>query len=130
MVDYVDPDESGDVPFWRINEHIGKIVVLAPLTEHPEKTDFGEGNVIDCYGGVYDGTAFTPIGNVRIFQEVLQKKLRAALNQGAVVIAKLVRPGVAYDLRPVDAETRSKVGAAWDAVEQEPPEQPTLDDSF
>ena len=51
----------------------------------------------------------------------------------AVIIGKLVRPGVAYDLRPVDEETKAKVGAAWDAVEKENAaveEQPQLGDSF
>lgn len=127
-MEYLDPEESSDFAFWRINEQVGKVVVLTPLSEHPETTDYGNGEVIDCYGAVWDGSEFSPIGNVRIFQEVLRKKLRPALAKEATVIAKLVKPGVAYDLRPVDVETRKKVAAAWDA--QQPPEQPQLDESF
>ena len=128
---YVDPAaDSEDVPFWRINEQVGNIVVLEPLSEHTTETQYGKDtNVIDCFGGVWTGTEFSPIGNVTVFQEVLQKKLRPALTGGATVVAKLVKPGVAYDLRPVDGETRAKVTAAWDTATQEV-EQPKLDDTF
>jgi len=112
---FIDPiDDPNDVNFWRITEHVGEIVVLEPLSEHPQTTRYGEGNVMDCLGPAWvEPGVFNAYGKVTLFQEVLVKKTRPALEASATIIAKLVKPGNAYDLRPVEPAVRARVIEAW-----------------
>ena len=125
MSEFFDPvDDPNDVDFWRITEHVGDIVVLEPLSEHAQTTKYGEGNVMDCFGGAWtEPGIFSSYGKVTLFQEVLVKKTRPALESKATIVGKLVRPGNAYDLRPVEPELRARVIEAWQKLiaEEFPP---------
>ena len=122
---FIDPiDDPNDVDFWRITEHINDIVVLEPLSEHTQTTRYGEGTVMDCFGGAWsEPGVFSAYGKVTLFQEVLVKKTKPALEQKSTIIAKLVKPGNAYDLRPVEPKTRERVIEAWQKLiaEEFPP---------
>lgn len=123
MTEYMDPEEGvAEGSFWRIQDHKDDVVIIMPTIEHVISTEQSEKTpVTDGIGAVWNAETqqFSAVGSVRVFQEVLRRKLSPVMARNAVLVARIVRPGRAYDFQAVDADTRKAVIDCWENTEPE-----------